>query len=177
MPSTPIPVATLIQSCVVAVLLAAIALVCLILPAEYNVDPTGVGQALGLTQLAQVAETSTSAPQTAGRQTHRATVTVPAGQGVEYKFQMNQHATLSYQWLSNGLPLYVDLHGEPAVELSDQYAPGYFQSYAVATVSEMTGSVTAPFDGSHGWYWKNSGDVPVVVQLKVVGEFSLIGLK
>jgi len=26
---------------------------------------------------------------------------------------------------------------------------------------KMKGSFTAPFDGSHGWYWENESDTPV----------------
>jgi len=41
----------------------------------------------------------------------------------------------------------------------------------------MKGSFTAPFGGSHGWYWKNNSDNPVAIQLLVKGQFKVIGLK
>ncbi len=41
----------------------------------------------------------------------------------------------------------------------------------------MKGSFTAPFDGSHGWYWKNNTDDDIAVLLKVKGQFEVIGLK
>jgi hypothetical protein len=41
----------------------------------------------------------------------------------------------------------------------------------------MKGSFTSPFDGSHGWYWKNNSDKPVAVQLIVEGRYEVIGLK
>ena len=43
---------TLIKASSTALLLAAITLMTVILPAEYNIDPSGVGKALGLTVLA-----------------------------------------------------------------------------------------------------------------------------
>ncbi|MCP4057734.1 MAG: hypothetical protein GY738_10545, partial [Pseudoalteromonas sp.] len=63
-------------------------------------------------------------------------------------------------------------HGEPAGDTT-----GYFESYAIANLSEMKGSFTAPFGGSHGWYWKNNSDNPVAIQLLVKGQYKVIGLK
>ena len=48
---------TLIIASVSSTVVAAIALVTLILPAEYNIDPTGIGHKLGLTSIAIAAET------------------------------------------------------------------------------------------------------------------------
>jgi hypothetical protein len=192
---------TLIKASFAAVILAAIALVSLILPAEYNIDPTGVGKALGLTALAQpgsgtlfVSVSATelesetlqkpaSTPQSdaAKLSEHSINVTVPAGRGVEYKFHMAQFAKMEYQWSTNTetatnnrspSPLYFDLHGEPQGDTT-----GYFESYVIATSDEMKGSFTAPFAGSHGWYWKNTSAQAVTVQLKVSGDFTVIGLK
>jgi hypothetical protein len=189
---------TLIKASLAAVILAAIALVSLILPAEYNIDPTGVGKALGLTALAQpntvaapaiAVANSSSEPKQAeqGTAEHSVSVTVPAGRGVEYKFQMAQFAKMEYQWStsistststdtatdnSSPSPLYFDLHGEPQGDTT-----GYFESYVIAESNEMKGSFTTPFAGSHGWYWKNTSAKAITVQLKVSGDFTVIGLK
>ena len=50
---------TLVKASISAVVVAAIALVTFILPAEYNIDPTGIGNKLGLTELAQAVEMET----------------------------------------------------------------------------------------------------------------------
>lgn len=159
-----------------AIVSATLALVMFILPAEYNIDPTGVGQQLGLTQLAtnnnaEQILTNTSKEQIASH-THVIDLTVPAGKGVEYKFAMQQYGKLTYEWISYGAPLYFDLHGEP-----DGDTTGYFESYAVATGYEMKGSFTAPFTGSHGWYFKNSSEKATTVKLLVKGQFTIIGQK
>ena len=99
-------------------------------------------------------------------------VVVPAGRGVEYKFAMQQYAKMTYEWLTDGEALYFDLHGEPEGDTT-----GYFESYTIATSNEMKGSFTAPFAGSHGWYWKNETDNPIAVQLLVKGQYEVIGLK
>ena len=55
---------TLVKASISAVVVAAIALVTFILPAEYNIDPTGIGNKLGLTALAQAAEMETTSLET-----------------------------------------------------------------------------------------------------------------
>lgn len=156
--------------------MAAIALVTFILPAEYNIDPTGVGQKLGLTSIAQAAEADGAAAvmgtQANNTEFQTIEVLVPAGRGVEYKFAMPQYAKMTYEWMTDGDALYFDLHGEPEGDTT-----GYFESYTIATSNEMKGSFTAPFAGSHGWYWKNKTDKPIAVQLQVKGQYEVIGLK
>ena len=167
---------TLIKASVSAVVFAAIAIFTLILPAEYNIDPTGVGEKLGLTILATAGDEQQSiADPIANKgsdEFQTIEVTVPAGRGIEYKFFMKQHEKMTYEWLTDGEPLYFDLHGEPEGDTT-----GYFESYTIATSNEMKGSYTTPFTGSHGWYWKNKSDNPVSVQLLVKGQYDVIGLK
>ena len=166
---------TLIKSSIAATLIAALVLVCIILPAEYNIDPTHIGRTLGLTALVNHAGDKVPLKQQVatpeqGQQVIE--VIVPAGKGVEYKFHMKQHEKLTYEWITDGEPLFFDLHGEPEGDTS-----GYFESYAIATLVEMKGSFTSPFTGSHGWYWKNNSSAPVAIQLIVEGQYEVIGLK
>ena len=166
---------TLVKASVAAAVVAVIALVTLILPAEYNIDPTGIGKQLGLTSIAQAANAEPAAAQALAKgsaEIQTIEIIVPAGRGVEYKFAMPQYAKMTFEWLTDGEPLYYDLHGEPEGDTT-----GYFESYTIATNSEVKGSFTAPFAGSHGWYWKNKSDKPVAVQLMVKGQYDVIGLK
>lgn len=166
---------TLIKASVAATIVAAIALLTLILPAEYNIDPTGIGQRLGLTVLAQSAEASPVDPESIQESTASQQVieiTVPANKGIEYKLQMQQYDKVTYEWMTDGSSLYFDLHGEP-----DGDTTGYFESYAIATLDAMKGSFTAPFSGSHGWYWKNTSNKSVAIQLILSGQFQIIGIK
>lgn len=169
---------TLFKYTLFSLVFATITLLTVILPAEYNIDPTGIGQALGLTVFNNVAAEATSSvsSQKLTEKTKGAVETieiiVPAHSGVEYKFTMQQYKKLSYQWLTNGRTLYFDLHGEPEGDTT-----GYFESYAIATLNGMEGSFTTPFSGVHGWYWKNTSDLPVTVQLTFKGEYVKHGLK
>jgi len=189
-PNTP-PVITLSKKSLfkytlMSIVFAIFILLTIVLPAEYNIDPTGFGEKLGLTVFNNSTNTSTTTPSSqeasptsltkSNEGTNEAStvinVTVPAGRGIEYKFTMEQYQKLSYQWHTDGSALYFDLHGEPKGDTT-----GYFESYAIATLQSMEGSFTTPFAGVHGWYWKNTSDKPVEVQLTVKGEYSKHALK
>ncbi|NRA60891.1 MAG: hypothetical protein HRU25_08245 [Psychrobium sp.] len=164
---------SLLTSTIVALLIAIVALVLFILPAEYNIDPTGVGEKLGLTVFnGQGKETVAPKIDVADSQPGSVTITVPAGRGIEYKLAMKKHASAGYEWTTDGTAVYVDLHGEPKGDTT-----GYFKSYAIATSDEMKGSFIAPFEGSHGWYWKNTSDQDVKIELIFHGEYVIEGIK
>jgi len=169
---------TLIKATLAAAVLAAITLTTVILPAEYNVDPSGIGGALGLTELntEEVAAAVPAPVQREGQEfeyrTDSITIEVPAGKGLEYKLHLAKHGHMEYEWTAENGQLFFDFHGEPTGDTT-----GYFESFAIATADEMRGSLTTPFDGSHGWYWKNKGDQPVTITLKTKGFYDIIGLK
>lgn len=167
---------TLIKASVFAAIFGAIVLICTILPAEYNIDPTGVGAALGLTKLANAAEVIPVAKQSSGNtgelQEHSTKITVAGGTGLEYKFKMSKGEAIRHSWKTEGDALFFDFHGEPKGDTT-----GYFESYTVSTANQVRGTLTAPFDGSHGWYWENKGNTPITISLQVEGNFELIGVK
>lgn len=164
---------SLIKATLYAGVFAAAALTFVILPAEYNIDPTGVGEKLGLTVFNEQAEAAPAAQtENSGQDKETIDITVPANRGVEYKFIMPLHGKLEYEWLTDGAALYLDLHGEPEGDTT-----GYYESFVIATSNEMKGSFTTPFAGSHGWYFKNNSDTPVSVQLTVKGDYSSHSLK
>lgn len=169
---------TLIKATCAALVIAIVALIMFILPAEYNIDMTGAGESLGLTTLAQTNEPPSADGETLIKSgeisdnEQTIAVVVPSGRGVEYKFFMPQYAKMTYEWQTQGEALYFDLHGEPEGDTS-----GYFESYAITTAAKMEGSFTTPFAGSHGWYWRNNTDKEITVTLTVAGNYEVIGLK
>ena len=104
---------TLVKSTIFATIMAAVVFVCFILPAEYNIDPTHIGHRLGLTALAShddtLTETGIAVATERGQELIE--VIVPAGKGIEYKFQMGRYDKMTYEWLTDDEPLYFDLHG------------------------------------------------------------------
>lgn len=167
---------TLIKASATAIVIAGIIFTTIVLPSEYNMDPTGAGEILGLTVLTkevpkEILGTSPDQSTTQNYQEHEATIVVPANRGIEYKFQMQQYANITYKWSSQGELLYFDFHGEPKGDTT-----GYFKSYSIATTHEMKGSMTVPFEGVHGWYWKNTSDKEITVTLKTQGNYKVVGL-
>ena len=167
--------ASLVKALAIAMIIAIILFVTMVLPVEFGIDPTGMGARLGLAGLAAT-EPEAAPVARAGEgelpfRQDETTITVPSRGGLEYKFYLAQHASLNYEWSSTGA-LYFDLHGEPEGDTS-----GYFESYGAARADGMKGTVTTPFAGSHGWYWRNDTDNDVVVSLKTLGNYDVIGLR
>jgi len=38
-------------------------------------------------------------------------------------------------------------------------------------LSEGRGALTAPFEGTHGWYFRNQGEAPLTVKVKTWGFY------
>lgn len=177
---------------------AGIVLVVFVLPAEYGIDPTGVGRRIGLLDLAGpakpaeaqaasgVAALSARSAEIFGAQSGQSfdaeavvpserairsdslTVVIAPGQGTEVKARMRAGDGMVFQWRASG-GLTFDMHGERP-EVKDA-----FTSYAVgAGQREGAGRFVAPFDGHHGWYWRNDGQDPVTVAVQVTGSHAAL---
>lgn len=167
MTNAQIPAKQLWQATLAAFMIGLLTLVTIIMPAEYNIDPTGIGTRLGLTALSP--EKQTEAPSSVIDATSidgLTTLILPAGSGREFKLEMAEGEQVDFEWITDGANIHVDVHGEPFNDPS-----GYFNSYAVATTSEMKGSFTAPFAGTHGWYFRNDGQQDVTIQLFFEGQY------
>ncbi|NVJ97283.1 MAG: hypothetical protein HWE25_03965 [Alphaproteobacteria bacterium] len=169
----------LLRGTVAAAVFAGIALVTVILPAEYEIDPLGTGKVLGLTDIAAAVDTAdvTFAVAVENSQAfpeREDTIEIPiaAGKGLEYKLHMLPGATVQHEWTVDGGELYYDFHGEPQGDTT-----GYYESFAIATSSGMSGLFYAPWEGSHGWYWKNKTDVAMTITLKLKGSYEIKGLR
>lgn len=165
--------------------LAAIAIVTLfVLPAEYGIDPTGAGAALGLTgMVAGEAETAPAAPAAAGasdiatptkasiaRSTpwrqDEMSITLPPHSGQEVKAHMQKGDSFIFEWQSTA-PIKAEMHGEV-----EHAADGAFTDYwKEKAISGGQGDFTAPFAGIHGWYFRNKGETPVTVTVRTVGFY------
>ena len=166
-----------------ALLMAGLILVVAVLPAEYGVDPLGIGRRLGLMAIGEVqkkltafeatraAETGglpTIAPQAHAYQHETVEFKIGPRDAIEYKYRLDKGEALLYSWKATG-PVNYELHAEP-----DGAPAGYAESFekrnAMATAS---GTLTAPFSGIHGWYWENPRDVEVTVTLSAAGFYNM----
>lgn len=169
-----------------ALLIAGVVLVTAVLPAEYGLDPLGVGERLGLTAIAPDPATAGGTalePIRPGANTIQPmvfrrdmrTFKLAGGEGLEFKYQMEQGASFVYSWRATGRVEF-DFHGEPVGS-----PRGYAESYQMGQGEMANGSFFAPSKGIHGWYWKNLGTAPITVTLTSTGfyasgvEFSAAG--
>jgi len=166
-----------------AVIAACAILTLFVLPAEYNIDPTGAGAALGLKGMVSGGSAKSGAAPVAGtgsitptRQTiERATawredemtITLPPHSGQEIKAHMAKGDSFIFRWSASGGPVKAEMHGEV-----EHAAEGQFTDYwkeMAATGGQ--GDFTAPFEGRHGWYFRNKGEVPVKITVRTVGFY------
>ncbi|MEO1890037.1 MAG: hypothetical protein ABGX33_08975 [Cycloclasticus sp.] len=170
-------VKSLVKAVVAATVLAIIILITATLPAEYGVDPTGLGGAMGLMALSEPLETPDKVKVDACTDAEflredTVKIVVPAHSGLEYKLFIEKSVVLNYSWKTDGGVLFFDFHGEPQGDTT-----GYFKSYKETSATSDSGLKKVPFAGSHGWYWKNETGMPVTVSLQTKGVYQVIGLR
>lgn len=185
----------LIKATAIALGAAGAILVSAVLPAEYGIDPTGIGKAMGLTALSATSSKTTStllssataatvpavtttvspvipspAPTVSKSEvpfrSDEMSLTLKPNEGAEIKAKMRKGEQFVFTWVADGGKVNFDMHGEKP------NAGKEFTSYWKATQqSAAQGGFAAPFDGTHGWYWRNRGDTPVTVKVKVSGFY------
>lgn len=231
--ANPMPVPTLRQlnrGTLLAVVGATAILVVAVLPAEYGIDPTGLGRVLGLTPMGEMKQADAemeaaeatpvvvadaappaagpaaglspagtdaspatpaaaqpapaqpatapaavaapaattvakSAPSAPAEQRGEVAITLAPNQGREVKALMKAGDSFRYDWKTDGAEVRFELHGE-RVGASDA-----FTSYEKGVSTGQSGNFTAPFDGTHGWYWRNRTDKPVTITVTATGTF------
>lgn len=155
-----------------AAVVALVLLVTVVAPAEYGYDPTGIGKRLGMDRLfssSHAASVLWRADE--ARRSDTATVIIPAGVGIEIKADMLEGQQLLYTWRAEGGPVFVEIHGDPVS--GDTYSS--YQTVSSAPSGE--GGLTAPFEGSHGWYFRNDNATDVTVVVETVGYYRLLEAK
>jgi len=185
---TPAPpsLSTLARTTAIALVAAGALLVTIVLPAEYAIDPIGTGRWLGLTEIASPSLTPAETVSPDGA------VLVPVQRGpvgeypaefkldvfeitlqpyeyVEYKYQLEQGATMLYSWTASA-PVIHDLHGERASGAGNDGSAE--ESFDKQDRRQASGSFSAPFAGIHGWYWENPGGEPITIRLTSSGFYN-----
>ncbi|MEZ5065376.1 MAG: transmembrane anchor protein [bacterium] len=200
--------AELLRYTAIAALAAAVLLIVVVLPAEYGIDPTGLGARIGLKQMGEIktqlageaaADAASSvhgagvATGTSGSASPAPLPTVPVGdepsappavsaaegtwrdelthqlapdEGVEFKLVMDAGSVAEFSWTTDGGGLNYNMHGDGAGR-SVEYEKG-------RALPGKDGSITAAFDGHHGWFWRNRSGKPVTLTLRTRGEYSAL---
>jgi hypothetical protein len=183
--------AQLLRSTIIAAVSAAAILVTVVLPAEYGIDPTGVGRVLGLAEMGEIkrelaeeaeqdemihgGDESSSlldglfglfvgAAHAQEAWTDTVTFTLVPGATAEIKLAMAEGDVAEYAWAAEGGRINFDLHAH-----GDGQSIDYDRGRG-ATSGE--GRIEAPFPGEHGWFWRNRDDADVTVTLQLRGGYS-----
>ncbi len=91
--------------------------------------------------------------------------TIAPGDFVEYQYRMDEGAPMLYSWQATAAVEF-DFHTEPQnTESSDSI------SFDLGEADKGVGSYVAPFDGMHGWYWKNTTNAAVTLTLTTNGFY------
>ena len=98
-------------------------------------------------------------------------VVVPAEKGIEYKFKSLKYGSTKYEWATDKGIIYIDFHGE--VKQENQPKNVFYESYTLAYSNNMAGTLTAPFEGKHGWYFRNKTKEDIIVTIRLNGNYEL----
>ena len=164
-PSTPSQ-GNLLKGALFALVAAVFVTVLFVLPAEFGVDPTGVGAKLGLLDIAETAEPASSGGNTIVEGTWPAipaefdfyepdilgdpysrtqpakfrsdtlTIRLDVGEQTEYKAIMQQGDALVYHWKLEKGVVYTDFHADPGENAA---AEGYPDQYYIRYAENETG--------------------------------------
>ncbi|EMM6680927.1 transmembrane anchor protein [Pseudomonas aeruginosa] len=187
----------LLRSTCIAFVAAIAILMAIVLPSEYAIDPTGIGRALGLTEMGEIktqlaeeaaADAAMDASKAAATTTGNASTATPAqtqgnpqvandppwrdelrvvlkpGQGAEVKLSMKAGEKAEFSWIAEGGVVNFDTHGDGGGQ-----SISYEKGRAVPTDD---GVIQAAFNGNHGWFWRNRGDVDVAVVVRTRGQYA-----
>jgi hypothetical protein len=190
---------TLLRSTLVAAGVATALLVAVVLPAEYGVDPTGIGRVIGLTEMGEIkvelareaaaadaAEAAAgepaptpppaAAPGGGGAAAGDPAPGAPAASSDRTVIALNpgQGREIKVE-MREGASVAYTWTVEGGVVNSDTHGdrPGLaYHGYAKGSAqSSDRGTLVAAFDGMHGWFWRNRGRAPVTVTLETRGEY------
>lgn len=172
MNASPSP-ATLARATLGALVAAAVVLVTVVLPAEYGIDPTGIGEALGLVVLSAEPVTPLDTPvrqdgltdQPETYHLDRRTLVLGPREFVELKYRLEAGQAFVYSWETTAA-VRSEMHSDPD---GDGRPVEFFE--IVEDVTGRNGSYVAPFSGMHGWYWLNETADSVSITIDAAGFF------
>lgn len=184
----------LIKSTILAVFVAGIILITTVLPAEYGIDPTGIGHSIGLVKMGEIKVSlarEAAADRNAGKtqeqvdieelepdaekileqetavvQNDEMTISLIPDEGKEIKLTMKKGDKVDYVWWTSGGRANFDAHADSkALEIN-------YHSYEKGSLERSEGVLEAAFDGNHGWFWRNRTSESMTVTLRVSGKYS-----
>lgn len=188
--------AQLIRATIIAIVAAFVILVTIVLPSEYGIDPTGIGQATGLAEMGEIKKqlseqakqdhsslkmrdqessvidrflgiiVGVAHAQQQGKWTDEVSFELAPGKTNELKLKMKKGDVAVYQMIVEGGRVNFDLHA---------HADGKSVTYKKGRGSRGSdGEFVAAFDGNHGWFWRNRDKTSLKVTLRLRGAYNAI---
>ena len=180
----------LLIATIIALVVAGALLLCLVIPAEYGKDPTGVGELLGLKKMGeikirlekeflnenQVFNENISFKDEVKEDTETTEENhdileflLEPNEAIEIKLEMIEGSFAKYKWATKNGGLNYNLHGDgyKGSQKSITYKKGRMTSSDI-------GEIISEFDGYHGWFWRNRNNSAVTVTLITMGDYILI---
>ena len=177
----------LLKSTIIALAVAGVLLLCVVIPAEYGTDPTGVGKLLGLKKMGEIKaklkieainedqklheniSTNEEKKESFQKSIIKKDITefvIAPDDAIEIKLEMQQGSSVKYKWTTNDRGLNYNLHGDgyKGLQKSTTYKKGRM-------TTTDNGELKAEFDGYHGWFWRNRNSKVVAVILETDGVY------
>lgn len=194
--------AKLMKSTFIAITLAAIILVAAVLPAEYGIDPTGIGKALGLSRMGEIkvslaqeaaiekmllqstASTDNKDSKPAAKSVEEnVTAQVPVVVAVPVRDDETTFSLKPDEWreiklkMRKGEQVSYAWWTNDGKANFDAHADSKkhkidYHSYGKGSTDRKEGIMEAAFDGKHGWFWRNRTSRTMSITLQVKGEYS-----
>ena len=187
--------AQLLKSTAIAAASAIAILVTVVLPAEYNIDPTGVGGMLGLAEMGEIklqlaAEAEADRQMDAGIEEESSLlddifgllVGSAAAQDavaeewrdeISFTLEPGEHAEWKLS-MTEGQTVFYRMTVTGGRVNFDMHGHGNGANATYEKARGSTGSegpLVAQFDGDHGWFWRNRDNADVTVTLQLRGEY------
>jgi hypothetical protein len=188
----------LVKSTIIAAVAATAVLVTVVLPSEYGIDPTGVGSAMGLTEMGEIKTQLTEEAEMDRAKPSTPSQPVPAQEGSSLLDRIVREFGISSAHAQEMRQdeMSVTLQPGEGAEIKLKMVKGAKASYAWTAngkvnfdthgdgdgeiisyqkgrgVGEDSGVIDAAFDGNHGWFWRNRTSDPVTVTVKTDGAYT-----
>jgi hypothetical protein len=190
----------LLRSTIIAIVSAVAILVTMVLPAEYNIDPTGIGRALGLAEMGEIKQQLSEEaeqdrlmkqqelPKASDQESSLGQMLlglfISSAHAQEAKAARTDTMTLTLKpgegtevklAMLSGAKVNFTWTVEGGVVNFDMHGDGGGNEISYEkgrAVPGAEGVLEAGFDGNHGWFWRNRGKADVVITLKTEGDYS-----
>ena len=190
--------AQLVKSTIIAAGIALVILVTAILPAEYGIDPTGIGKLIGLTKMGEI-KTSLAKDAAIERAKDEAMkaqmlsakkpkevapvkTKIPKPNddintdSMTFTLKPDEATEIKLAMLKGNKVTFswTSDNGEANFDTHGDSKPLNikYHNYAKGSKDRDEGTLEASFDGHHGWFWRNRTSGIMNITLEVSGEFS-----